>query len=547
MLQLINVTLGRVRDVYLSPRNSSRKSLYAFVRFETLEEAIKVARLTNGMHVYGWLIVSKLASFGWNKRRSVEGSWYQNEPAYREKETKGGTTVQTNNGTKSFAEALRSNKVMKGPQISDESVKKGQGLGNMKELSMFWNSHQREECWLRRCAMGTLKSFSNVECVNERLISRGFHFTSHFMGSKRVLWVFESEIDKEGFINNRFFWDDRFVSMKNWSDSSDSNTRMVWINCTGIPLCYWSSDFFVKLGWVIREPLLVDEETLCRRRLDMGRILILVKQEEVVSAKVKVEVGKGSFSVVVKKEDKKIDGQWIEQYLGLRKIDIQDMQNCNQVCEGWEEEDDQAVGGKLGSRWQPREEFCKAQEDRVWQHRHQARSRKTAGMRKKETDMSSLDVSEGDRAFSNIPRKNLHVKGKKKWVPKPRQTVQHEGYGKLIIRENQSQRKGRVSDSTSTSEEEGFISDFKKWRGECSKTKIQKEGGDGQGHGLDSRNPNQDFQEISFGRSPSLDGPLREFWRTLKRKLGQLILLGFSKWFLEANPWRALLKNIWII
>ncbi|KAK0583401.1 hypothetical protein LWI29_036524 [Acer saccharum] len=205
------------------------------------------------------------------------------------------------------------------------------------------------------------------------------------------------------------------------------------------------------------------------------------------------------------------------------------MQNCNQVCEGWEEEDDQAVGGKLGSRWQPREEFCKAQEDRVWQHRHQARSRKTAGMRKKETDMSSLDVSEGDRAFSNIPRKNLHVKGKKKWVPKPRQTVQHEGYGKLIIRENQSQRKGRVSDSTSTSEEEGFISDFKKWRGEYSKTKIQKEGGDGQGHGLDSRNPNQDFQEISFGRSPSLDGPLREFLENIEKEVGPTNPIGLQQ------------------
>ncbi|KAK3206327.1 hypothetical protein Dsin_020373 [Dipteronia sinensis] len=68
---------GRVRDVYLSPKNTSRRSLYAFVRFETMEEATKVARLSNGMHVYGWPIASKLASFGWNRRRIVEGFRHQ--------------------------------------------------------------------------------------------------------------------------------------------------------------------------------------------------------------------------------------------------------------------------------------------------------------------------------------------------------------------------------------------------------------------------------------------------------------------------------------
>ena len=68
---------GRVRDVYLSSKNTSRRSLYAFIRFETMEEAKKVASLTNGMHVYGWPIVSKVTAFGWNRRRSVEDRDFQ--------------------------------------------------------------------------------------------------------------------------------------------------------------------------------------------------------------------------------------------------------------------------------------------------------------------------------------------------------------------------------------------------------------------------------------------------------------------------------------
>ena len=109
------------------------------------------------------------------------------------------------NGTKTFAEILRENRGSKGEQVSKKFGQKEIERDSMKELTMFWSGHQREEHWLRRCAVGVLKTFSKVDSVNDRLESRGFKFTSHFVGTKSVLWCFESEIDKEGFINNRFF------------------------------------------------------------------------------------------------------------------------------------------------------------------------------------------------------------------------------------------------------------------------------------------------------------------------------------------------------
>ncbi|KAK1578672.1 hypothetical protein Q3G72_032227 [Acer saccharum] len=179
---------------------------------------------------------------------------------------------------------------------------------------MFWSTHQREEHWLRRCAIGILKSFSNLESVNERLRIRGFQFTSHYIGTKSVLWCFDSEVDKEGFINNRFFWDDR-------------------------------SEFFVKLGWVIGEPLLVDEDTISRKRLDKGRILVLVQQQEMVSSYVKVDVGRGSFSITVKEEETQVCSKWIEQFLGLQ---MEDTFRKNDY--GSEEEERETIGEKIGSR-----------------------------------------------------------------------------------------------------------------------------------------------------------------------------------------------------
>ncbi|KAI9185836.1 hypothetical protein LWI28_011171 [Acer negundo] len=172
-------------------------------------------------------------------------------------------------------------------------------------------------------------------------------------------------------------------------------------------------------------------------------------------------------------------------------------------------DDKEKVGEKLGLKRQSRAGG--------WHNKCQARGRKATGKRKNETDLSSFEMSEDEIGFSNIPRKNIQEKGKKKWVPKPRQIVQREGFGKLIIGEKQGQMgKGVVSDSTLTSIDEGLISDFKRWRGECLRREGQKEGMDGIGHGLVSRDHSQGHQKISFSRSLSLDGPFKDYLENIE-------------------------------
>ncbi|KAK3206773.1 hypothetical protein Dsin_020819 [Dipteronia sinensis] len=61
----------RVRDVFVLTKFGFRKSGFAFSRFDSLEEAILIAKKANGMHVFGWHIVAKVANFGWTKRRSL--------------------------------------------------------------------------------------------------------------------------------------------------------------------------------------------------------------------------------------------------------------------------------------------------------------------------------------------------------------------------------------------------------------------------------------------------------------------------------------------
>ncbi|KAK1583416.1 hypothetical protein Q3G72_023611 [Acer saccharum] len=425
------------------------------------------------MHVYGWPITSKVASYGWNRRRTAEGFRAQDGFAGRDKEARRGPPEQTNISQKTFVEAVKINR-------EKEDSLTGTGSGQ-KEVSMFWSRHQREEIWLRSCAMGTLKSFTNVDCVNERLNNRGFQFSSHFMGSKFVLWRFESEIDKEGFINNRFFWEDRFASMRNWSDTPIPNMRLVWISCTG---------------------------------------------EELVSTNVKVDVGNGSFTVRVIEKATQVDGKWVEQYLGLQTMVKQVSYNHSRRNFPCEEDDRETVGVKLGSRWQERGMDCEDQEVTKGETRCRDKGRKVVERKKKETDISSMDMSEFEFSFSNLHRKNNRGKGKKKCVPKKRKTVQRESLGKLWIGGEKCQR-GRVevSDSTSTSVEEGLLLNNRKWKGECSRQLPDKRGGKLKeflnnlelGVGQGAYENMSGLQKAIVSRSQSLDGPLKEYLENIEQ------------------------------
>ena len=55
--------------MFLALKKSSRRSIFRFVRLESMEEATKVVKMVNGMVVHGWPIRAQVAAFGWNSRR----------------------------------------------------------------------------------------------------------------------------------------------------------------------------------------------------------------------------------------------------------------------------------------------------------------------------------------------------------------------------------------------------------------------------------------------------------------------------------------------
>ncbi|KAK1560460.1 hypothetical protein Q3G72_026894 [Acer saccharum] len=107
--------------------------------------------------------------------------------------------------------------------------------------------------------------------------------------------------------------------MEKWSVVHCFDKKPIWFNFTGVALDFWNEAFLKKLGSMIDVYVLVDEDTLLRKRLDMARILLLVSPNKVHPEKIKVVYGRRNFYVTVETEPSPRDSLWIEDILGLNQ------------------------------------------------------------------------------------------------------------------------------------------------------------------------------------------------------------------------------------
>ena len=141
--------------------------------------------------------------------------------------------------------------------------------------------------------------------------------SSHYLGDKVILWVFQSIANRDNFIRNRFLWDDLFSSMGPWSNAVTPESRISWKEFRGVPLDCWCEDFFKRLGWAIGEPLMIEKDTLDRSNLVSGRVLVLIPYNHKCPQVVKVDTRRSSFLVSIWEDPTPIGYSNILGWLGL--------------------------------------------------------------------------------------------------------------------------------------------------------------------------------------------------------------------------------------
>ncbi|KAK3200495.1 hypothetical protein Dsin_023910 [Dipteronia sinensis] len=254
---------GMVRDIFLLPKTRIHASVYASVRFTTMYEAKQMAERIHDRR-------SESA-----KRRKINN--LVGEGGYGKASYNHHKANPLRDST--YAQVVKGDS-MNGAYKRHVQDEESNGKGPTKVVSIHWKSSQITGEWLDKCVVGELTEFKSVIQVFNRLQNRGIAFSPYYLGNKTILWAFESFSEAETFARSRFLWDDCFNSVNSWSMENNTFTRLAWFDFTWVPLNCWCKEFFKTIGGSFGEVVPVEEETLLRKRLDRGRVLIIMPQEK---------------------------------------------------------------------------------------------------------------------------------------------------------------------------------------------------------------------------------------------------------------------------
>ncbi|KAK1582530.1 hypothetical protein Q3G72_015984 [Acer saccharum] len=273
--------------------------------------------------VFGKPIKAKVASYDWNSRRKlirqqVASGIYENGFYRGARNDIGSINEDTDsrrhvkNG-KSYAEVVK--EADSGKYAKEEGMEEP-----VRNITMSWKGSFEVEEWLSRSVVGVLKNFNSIKGVNQKLDDRGFLYTSTFMGGKNIVWTFQSQCERDSFINNRFLWEQCFFSMKEWKEQSQVQElkKISWVEVYGVPLKCWCRDFFLKIGEHVGEVLWIDRATEHRWRLDVGKLLVSKPLGHVQPCEVVAKDGRRSTTVKLVECPTPVTEEWISSQLGLR-------------------------------------------------------------------------------------------------------------------------------------------------------------------------------------------------------------------------------------
>ncbi|KAK3199767.1 hypothetical protein Dsin_023182 [Dipteronia sinensis] len=209
--------------------------------------------------------------------------------------------VTSNMSVSSFVEAVRGLPKTENPKVFNDNLCKFADVkdkgSDMVEV-VSWDEEENASMWLSFCAVGVFKKVAGVSSVTERLREKNILSSCYYLVDKNILWSFKSIDDRNAFIRSRNLWEDLFSFIGGWSSAITPQCRLSWVEFRGIPLNVWRGEFFLKLGWAVGEPLLIEKKTLNRENLFGGKVLTLIPNGDtavLVGAGVNAPIMKQTF------------------------------------------------------------------------------------------------------------------------------------------------------------------------------------------------------------------------------------------------------------
>ena len=132
--------------------------------------------------------------------------------------------------------------------------------------------------WLYRSVIAKLSSTQSVVRIQDQLRNLGHvHVLVRHMGGDMVVLTFKDPKEKDTMFNEgKMSWlKEWFVESSKWENSkSNPCSRLVWLNCYGIPLHLWNYQTFSKIGRTWGEVIMLADETIKNLSFAVGKVFI---------------------------------------------------------------------------------------------------------------------------------------------------------------------------------------------------------------------------------------------------------------------------------
>ncbi|KAL4340434.1 hypothetical protein GQ457_08G033810 [Hibiscus cannabinus] len=309
---------GAVTDVYIaynSLKRLHRGDTFAFIRYETGEEARRAIELGNGRRMDGFIIrcfMGRRSSEPQIDTRSRMAKQVSSAPRIaREcsKMTEG----------RSYREALFSHD-SRSEEKGKESNGTGFDLGNkpgacstVNDCNLFhFTVQQNDMLWINKCIVGQIKGMYDADFIQQILRSDGFKVkVSAWSGFYSIIQFEEEE-------QIQIFKDLKEEMLKNWFDDLETLENFslnlkhkIWVSLENVPLVAWNNGIFSALANKWGKLIKIDKDTALKNRFDCARLLIGVKQRADVPHSITLFINGQAYCVKVSISDYEDERVWI--------------------------------------------------------------------------------------------------------------------------------------------------------------------------------------------------------------------------------------------
>ncbi|WJX40939.1 hypothetical protein P8452_28362 [Trifolium repens] len=156
---------------------------------------------------------------------------------------------------------------------------------------------EEDRVWARKGLIGMVKNIDEVPLIQQKILDVGITTVKIIpMGGKKVFIQPLEDEDLWDLVKDaeEFYW---FVNIKEWNPKEISSDRSIWIRVYGVPVHAWRENFFKRILECTGEVIVLDDDTLKKRRFDYARVLIRTSALSFINQVEKVKIDEDFFVV----------------------------------------------------------------------------------------------------------------------------------------------------------------------------------------------------------------------------------------------------------